>query len=108
TNCQVWQLRSNILTRLPDTAVTGNGFSQMLPAKSLTLFVLPTLPPKLRITNRTNLWLDGNNGTPYIVQTSSNLMVWSNLSTNRPLTNSVWLGNGGTGRALYFRALWQP
>src|SRR5580704_1718067 len=45
---QAWQLTSsNVITSLPNQTLSGNTFTNLLPAQSITLFVLPPLvaPP---------------------------------------------------------------
>ncbi len=49
---QVWQLTSaNTITRLSDLAITGSGFSNTVPAQSITLFVLPAAIPPAPASN---------------------------------------------------------
>ena len=51
-NAQVWQLTSaNTITRLSDVSFTGNSFSNLLPAQSITLFVVTNVPAPV-ITNQ--------------------------------------------------------
>ena len=58
------------------------------------LLVLPAvIPPALRFgTNnpvgQTELWLDGQAGRTYALQTSTNLLGWSSISTNTLSSNS--------------------
>ncbi len=108
TNAQVWQLRSNILSRLADISLRGNLLSNTLPAESITLFIVPAAAPKLRLTTGVNFWLDGANGTPYVIQRSTNLVTWANWSTNLVQTNSALVAPATTGVAGFFRAMWPP
>jgi hypothetical protein len=108
TNAQVWQLRSNILSRLADISLRGNLLSNTLPAESVTLFVVPAAAPKFRPAAGTSFWLDGANGTPYVIQRSTNLVTWANWSTNLVQTNSALVNPATTGVAGFFRAMWQP
>ena len=92
---QMWQLNaSNVITRLADVPYSGGTVSNQLPAQSITLFVLPTAKNlRLRVgTNavpsRMELWMDGQGGQSYILQSSTNLTIWSAVSTNTFLTNS--------------------
>ena len=105
TNCtlagtgQVWQLTSaNAIVRLPDLNFAGNGFSNALPAQSITLYVLPTAsappPPQLRAgtfssANSFDLWLDGRAGGQYVLLSSPDLLTWAPLATNT-LSGSSW------------------
>jgi hypothetical protein len=48
--------------------------------------------------------------TPYIIQTSTNLITWTSISTNLltgttlNITNAIQLGTGDE----YWRAVWEP
>jgi hypothetical protein len=93
---QVWQLTSaNTINHLANTGVTNGVLSQVLPAQSITLFVVPGATPfSLRIgTNRPpgqlELWLDGQAGLSYILQSSANLTTWSGFRTNTLASNSI-------------------
>ncbi len=108
TNAQVWQLRSNILSQLTDVSLRGNWLSNTLPAESITLFIVPAAAPKFRPAAGTSFWLDGANGTPYVIQRSTNLVTWANWSTNLVQTNSALVTPATTGVAGFFRAMWQP
>jgi hypothetical protein len=96
---QVWQLTSaNTISQLSDAAVNANTISNTVPAQSITLFVLPaaSVPPGLRIgTNappgQWELWLDGQAGQSYVLQSSTNLSAWSSASTNQMTSNSFRL-----------------
>jgi hypothetical protein len=49
---QVWQLTSaNAITRLSDLSLAGGGFSNTVPAQSITLFVLPAAIPAAPASN---------------------------------------------------------
>lgn len=90
-----WQLAaSNVITRLADISYAGGVLSNTLPAQSITLFVLPT-SKYLRLRVGTNappqqmeLWMDGQGGQRYILQSSTNLTIWSVVSTNTFSSNS--------------------
>lgn len=92
---QAWQLTaSNVITRLADIPYTGGVVSNTLPAQSITLFLLPTAK-NLRLRVGTNapprkmeLWLDGQGGQNYLLQSSTNLTAWSAICTNTFATNS--------------------
>jgi hypothetical protein len=96
---QAWQLNSNnVIVRLPDTNFTGGILSQTLPPQSVTVFVLPAAA----VTNVTStlqvgesstpgqmeLWLNGQAGRTYVLQTSTDLFNWSPISTNTLASNS--------------------
>ncbi len=111
---QVWQLTSaNAIVKLSDLQVAGNRLTNSLPPQSITLMVLPTgapLAPRLRAgtlspTNTFDLWLDGQVGTQYILQGSTNLWDWIALQTNTLSSNS-WHAVVPTGSATrqFYRA----
>ena len=52
-NAQVWQLTSaNAITRLSDLTFSGNTFSNVVPAQSITLFIVTNAPNPPVITNQ--------------------------------------------------------
>jgi hypothetical protein len=92
---QAWQLAStNAITQLADVPYAGGVLSNTLPAQSITLFILPTAKTsRLRLgTNapphQLELWMDGQGGQSYVLQSSTNLVAWSAASTNMFVTNS--------------------
>jgi hypothetical protein len=92
---QVWQLAStNNITRLADLPYGGGTISNTLPAQSITLFVLPATnvfslqagynsPP-----GQLGIWLNGQTGQTYTLQSSTDLIHWSAVNTNRLASNS--------------------
>ena len=95
----------------------GSTFSYSFPALSLTLFTLaPTapslviLPPAPQPGGACVLQLQGQPGARYYVQVSTNLAVWTTVSTNRLTSNALNLTNPvPAGAAISFwRAVWQP
>jgi hypothetical protein len=111
-SAQVWQLTSdNTINQLANTGVTNGVLSKVLPAQSVTLFVVPGVTSfSLRFaTNRPPgqlvLWLDGQAGKSYTIQTSSNLATWSGYSTNTLTSNSFSITVTRTNAAkMFFRA----
>jgi hypothetical protein len=92
---QVWQLTSaNTISHLSNTGLTNGVLSQVLPAQSITLFVLPGATAfHLRIgTNRPpgqlELWLNGQAGQSYVLQSGTDLVHWVAVSTNALSSNS--------------------
>ena len=96
STAQVWQLTSaNSISRLADAPVNAGAGSNTLPAQSITLFVVPVavVAPRLRVgTNgpagQMELWLDGQAGQSYALESSTNLSGWSSVSTNQMVSNS--------------------
>jgi hypothetical protein len=111
---QAWQLTSNniiIITRLADVPYANGIVSNTLPAQSITLFVLPTAK-NLRLRLGTNaaprqlqLWMDGQGGQRYILQSSTNLMTWSTVSTDTFSTNSLQYLVATTNATMFYRGL---
>lgn len=84
---QVWQLTSaNAIARLADAPVLAGSVSQSLPAQSVTLFVVPAVPPRLRVEMtspaQANLRLEGVAGVTYVLEASADLTAWQPLATN--------------------------
>ncbi len=111
---QVWQLTSaNVIVHSSDISFTGNSFSNILPAQSVTLFVLPAGdPPQLRVSrepaNTINLWLDGQAGQRYAMLSSGNLVSWQYLQTNTLASNSLHITVAATNAQRFYRAQWLP
>jgi hypothetical protein len=111
---QVWRLTSaNAITRLSDLNLTGNSVTNMLPAQSITLFVVPTAPaPMLRVmgvsSGNLNFWLDGQAGQRYWIQNSTNLTSWTTVQTNLLASDSVLLAVPASASQGFFRAVWVP
>jgi hypothetical protein len=110
---QAWQLTaSNVITRLADVPYANGTLSNTLPAQSITLFVLPTAK-NLRLRVGTNappqqmeLWMDGQGGQRYLLQSSTNLTAWSAVSTNMFSSNSFRILVGTTNPAsMFYRGL---
>jgi hypothetical protein len=110
---QAWQLTAgDVITRLADVTYADGTLSNTLPAQSITLFVLPTAK-NLRLRVGTNappqqmeLWMDGQGGQRYLLQSSTNLTVWSAMSTNTFASNSFRILVGTTNPAsMFFRGL---
>ena len=92
---QRWQLTSaNTITHLANIILTNGVLRDLVPAQSITLFVLPGNNIfNLRIdTNKVpgqlNFWIDGQAGQTYTLLASTNLINWSAMSTNILSSNS--------------------
>jgi hypothetical protein len=94
--------------------VAGTNFTYGFPPLSLTLFTFAPAPASLAVagrpTGQIKLLLNGQAGTPYVVQSSTNLMSWIALSTNTLLGSTTTVTNpiptGATRQ--FYRAVWQP
>jgi len=110
---QVWQLAStNNITRLADVSGTQGTISNTLPAQSITLFVLPaTNIINLQIDNNSppgqlGIWLNGQAGQTYTLQSSTDLIHWSAVNTNRLASNSFEFFIPTTGATqMFYRGL---
>ena len=114
-SAQVWRLTSaNTIGRLSDRVLTGNILSNVLPAQSITLFVIPNgTPPNLRDARMASassfsFWLDGLPGQRYAIQSSSNFVNWTALQTNLLSSNSLPISLPATNTHRFFRAQWVP
>jgi hypothetical protein len=113
---QVWHLTaSNVIARLADVPYTNGILSNQVPAKSITLFILPT-DKYLRLRIGTNaapsqmeLWMDGHGGQRYVLQSSTNLTAWSAVSTNTFVSNSFRvLINTANPSRMFYRGMLSP
>jgi hypothetical protein len=115
---QQWQLNSsNVITRLADVPVSGNSISNLLPAQSITLFVVPAAtaptPPvlvagTLSTSNTFSLILQGQSGQNYVIQTSIDLTNWQGVSTNQLASNSLLLYVPATNGTYQFYRAFAP
>jgi hypothetical protein len=97
---QAWQLiSSNSITRLPDLQLAGTTLTTTVPPQSISLFVLPTgtpAAPSLSVgpaatTNTFDLWINGQPGLSYALQSTTNFVDWTAIQTNTLSSNS-WHG----------------
>lgn len=92
---QRWQLTSaDVITHLTDLTLTNGVLGDMLPSQSITLFILPaTNFFTLQIGNNNppeqmGIWLNGEAGQSYILQSSTDLVHWVPIGTNLLASNS--------------------
>jgi hypothetical protein len=95
---------------------TATNFSFTFAPYSLTVFSFAPVAPSLTPlpsqsgSGQFVLQLAGQSGTPYVLQTSTNLFAWTSVATNTPsgsvlnITNTV--GRGTPGQ--FWRAAWLP
>jgi hypothetical protein len=114
---QAWQLTaSNVITRRADVPYANGTVSNQLPAQSITLFILPTAKTlRLRVgtyaaPQQLELWMDGQGGQRYILQSSTNLTAWSAVSTNTFSSNSfrILVSTTNSSRMFYRGVLSSP
>ncbi|HMP83950.1 MAG TPA: alpha-L-arabinofuranosidase [Verrucomicrobiota bacterium] len=95
----------------------GTNFTHSFPPYSMTLFTLlpvPT-PPELEVLPSETpgefvFQIHGQQGVPYVIQTSSNLATWASVSTNTLISPTVTVTNPISPDMphLYWRTVWQP
>ena len=97
---QTWQLTAtNSIKRLADLALSAKTLTTTVAPQSITLFVLPATvaappPPVLKAgslvgTNTFDLWVNGQAGQSYVLQSTTNFINWSPIQTNT-LTSNSW------------------
>jgi len=98
-------------------ANVSTSFNYSFPPLSLTLFTLPPAAPSVALLSAVTqpdglplLQLQGQANVRYVLQSSPDLIHWSNFSTNTLSTSTLNLGNPLTPgvNAQFYRALWQP
>ena len=112
---QRWQLTSaNVINQLANIKLTNNVLSDMVPAQSITLYVLPALNAfnllagARNSTNQLALWLNGQAGLTYILQSSTDLFHWGAVSTNTLSSNSFPYLVATTNPAkMFYRSLYK-
>ncbi len=110
---QRWQLTSaNTINHLANMALTNGVLSDLLPAQSITLFVLPaTNTFNLQIGNNNppgqlGIWLNGQAGQTYLLQSSTDLVHWSVVNTNHLASNAFEFFMPTTNAAqMFYRGL---
>jgi hypothetical protein len=95
----------------------GTNFNYLFPPYSATVLSLYPAPAILKVTlnpvdaTQIILQLQGQTGVPYVIQSSSNLVAWSSVSTNTPLGSTpLSITNAITTSVpkQFWRAVWQP
>jgi hypothetical protein len=110
---QAWRLATtNGIVQLPNVSFTNGILNQMLPAQSITLYVLPSLSPfQLRAASgpssgQWSLWLDGQTARSYALQSSTDLVHWVALNTNTFTSSSFLYSVATTNTArMFYRGL---
>ena len=93
------------------TGVTTN-FTTTVPPYSLALLTFSPAAPSVRAlpapAGKFILQVQGQNGVPYQIQTSTNLVAWSSNTTVTLAGVTVNLTNAVSTGARYWRAVWLP
>lgn len=89
-------------------------FNYSFPPLSMTLFTLAPAPatlsgPKL-VGGQLQMLMLGQSSTPYVIQSSSNLVTWTSISTNMLVGSTLSVTNPIPAGApdQFYRAIWQP
>jgi hypothetical protein len=112
---QRWQLTSaNVITQLANITLTNKVLSDVVPAQSITLYVLPAVNTfnlqagPMNSTNQLPLWLNGQAGLAYILQSSTDLFNWVGISTNTLSSNSFpYLVATTNAAKMFYRGLYK-
>lgn len=97
-----------------NVAITGTNLNYTFPPLSLTLFTFAPRAATLAAQNlparQLQLVIQGQPGTPYILQGSSDLIHWSSLSTNLLAGSSLAITNPISSAVpiQFYRAVWLP
>ena len=110
--------RTNGSTSLQDIALTNfptatTNFNYAFGPYSLTLFTFAPAASSLSAfmqSGQVVLQLQGQSNTPYMIQTSPDLISWTSISTNTLTGDTLNITNDITGDASqeFWRAVWQP
>ena len=93
---QRWQLTaSNVITHLSNLTLTNGVLHDTVPSQSITLYILPVVQTfNLQTAGSSSagqltLRLNGQAGQTYILQSSTDLVHWTAVSTNLLASNSI-------------------
>jgi hypothetical protein len=108
---QVWQLNaSNVIAQLPGLAYANGALQTSVPGQSVTLFILPA-SSVLRLTaggppsgGQFAFSVGGEIGRSFILQSSTNLIHWTAVSTNTFSSTNVSFLLPVGGRTQFYRA----
>ena len=112
---QRWQLTSaNVITQLANITLTNKVLSDVVPAQSITLYVLPAVNTfnlqagPMNSAYQLPLWLNGQAGLAYILQSSTDLFNWVGISTNTLSSNSFpYLVATTNAAKMFYRGLYK-
>jgi O-glycosyl hydrolase len=101
-------------TQMLSVVVADNGIPSMAATQKFTVTVNRPANPFLSNPSTTNgqfgLWISGDVGPDYLLQSSSNLLSWSTISTSTPSGTPFWLTitNGFQSPAQFYRVILGP
>jgi hypothetical protein len=111
---QRWQLTSaNVITQLANISFTNSILKDTVPSQSITLYILPGVNPFSLQTGTSaapgqlTIWLNGQTGLVYALQSSTDLIHWSAFATNTLMSNSFPFLISTTNTTMqFYRGLW--
>jgi hypothetical protein len=94
----------------------GTNFNYAFPPYSATVLALSPAPANLLpmpvppAASQFVFQLQGQTGVPYVIQSSTNLVTWTPVSTNTPPTGTMNITNSliPSSPVQFWRAIWQP
>jgi hypothetical protein len=101
-------------TQLLSVVVADNGIPSMAATQKFIVTVNRPANPLLSNPSITNgqfgLWISGDAGPDYLLQSSSNLLSWSTISTSTPSATPFWLTitNGLQPPTQFYRVILGP
>jgi hypothetical protein len=99
-----------------NTTASASVFTNSFSPYSLTLLTFAPAAPILAQAAQSpsgdefTFQVQGQPGAPYVIQASTNLGIWTSVSTNVSATASFWITNSipSATPVQFWRALWQP
>jgi hypothetical protein len=109
-----WQLTAaNTITQLTDISFTNSVLKDTVPSQSITLYVLPGVNSfnlgagTGAAAGQLTIWLNGQAGLAYVLQSSTDLVHWSASATNTLSSNSFPFLVSTTNTTMqFYRGLW--
>jgi hypothetical protein len=95
-------------------SVSGTNISYAFAPYSATVISLSPSPAKLQAVTQSAgqlvFQLQGQSGVPYVIETSTNMITWTQVSANTPLSNMLNITNSVTPTQpeQFWRVVWKP
>ncbi len=109
---RTFQLVTNTIVRLPDVSILTNQASVILPARSVTLLVIPAPPrleaPRTETSDLFSFILRGEAGQRYVIEHSGDLVHWNALMTNWTVGVVTNIFVAATNNWQFYRSVWRP
>jgi hypothetical protein len=107
---------ANVISKLPDLAITAGVISNTLPSPSISLFVVESAAPPASIQlvvkniTETNLTISTQSaaGKRFVIESTADFSSWKTLMTNSPGNSSETFVLPRAGSYQFYRALVQP